>query len=420
MDSRELKGLELAARARVERHRSYWSVPSSGGLGLGYKVSLDAKACTCEDYDLRKLPCKHVFAVRYVMEREAGTMPPPADESDPDTVPAKRPTYRQDWPKYNAPQTNEKRLFLELLADLCRTVEEPPRKDTGRPRIPRSDAVFAAVFKVYSTVSGRRFMTDLRDAQEKGHISRAPHYNSVFRVLEDTDITPILKRLVIRSSLPLKAVETQFACDSSGFSTSRFVRWFDQKWGVQRKKAEWVKVHAMCGVKTNVVTAVEVSDDADATLFRTLTATTAQHFTVEEVSADKAYSSYDNLEFAAGMGATPFVPFKVNARGYTRPGVWEKMFHYFSLNREEFLKHYHKRSNVESTFSMIKGKFRDHVRSKTDAAMRNEVLCKVLCHNLCCLIHEMHELGIAPEFDGQTTPEARIIRFPTAQFFRLP
>jgi len=71
------------------------------------------------------------------------------------------------------------------------------------------------------------------------------------------------------------------------------------------------------------------------------------------------------------------------------------MFHMFQLNRDEFLAHYHKRSNVETTFSMIKAKFRDHVRSKTSAAMVNEVLCKIICHNICCLIQESHELGIA-------------------------
>jgi hypothetical protein len=30
--------------------------------------------------------------------------------------------------------------------------------------------------------------------------------------------------------------------------------------------------------------------------------------------------------------------------------------------------------------------------------MVNEVLCKVLVHNLVVLIHEQHELGIEPEF----------------------
>jgi len=84
------------------------------------------------------------------------------------------------------------------------------------------------------------------------------------------------------------------------------------------------------------------------------------------------------------------------------------MFHYFAFNRQEFLGHYHKRSNVESTFSMIKAKFRDHVRSKTDVAMTNEVLCKILCHNICCLIQAMYELGIEPTFwEGNTLKAAQ-------------
>lgn len=40
-------------------------------------------------------------------------------------------------------------------------------------------------------------------------------------------------------------------------------------------------------------------------------------------------------------------------------------------------------------------KLRDHVRSKTPVAMVNEVLCKLICHNICVLIQESHELGIA-------------------------
>ena len=71
------------------------------------------------------------------------------------------------------------------------------------------------------------------------------------------------------------------------------------------------------------------------------------------------------------------------------------MFHYFQYRREEFLKHYHKRSNIES---MVKRKFGDAVRSRTDTAMENEVLCKILCHNLCCLIQEQGKLGIVADF----------------------
>src|SRR5205823_11038310 len=91
-------------------------------------------------------------------------------------------------------------------------------------------------------------------------------------------------------------------------------------------------------------------------------------------------------------------------------GLFGKMFHFFQYRRDEFLKHYHKRSNVESTFSAVKRKFGDSLRSKTRPAMVNEVLLKLLCFNLTVLIHEQEELGITPEFfkDGQDEEPAII------------
>ena len=41
------------------------------------------------------------------------------------------------------------------------------------------------------------------------------------------------------------------------------------------------------------------------------------------------------------------------------------MYHFYSLNQERFMHSYHKRSNVETTFHMIKSKFGDSLRSKT-------------------------------------------------------
>jgi transposase len=66
--------------------------------------------------------------------------------------------------------------------------------------------------------------------------------------------------------------------------------------------------------------------------------------------------------------------------------------------RGTFLEQYRSRSLSESTFSMMKAKFGDALRSKTDTAQVNELLCKVLCHNLCVLIQSFYELGIEPEF----------------------
>jgi len=389
-EARRQRGLAIAAVCRITQKNGQWRVPSQTGNGF-YQVNPEPSnpfvpQCTCKDFEERGQPCKHVFAVQFVIQREAN-----ADGSETVTktltitersTTAQRPTYKQNWPAYNAAQVNEKDKFQVLLADLCRGLAEPaPDARGGRPRVRLADRVFAIAFKVYSTVSSRRFSCDLKAAHERGHLADLPHYNSVIRFLEDEELTPVLRALIAESARPLRSVETDFAVDSSGFSTSRFVRWFDEKYGRMKSAHEWVKVHLMCGVKTNVVTSAVILDKraADCPQFRTLVKDTAARFTIGEVSADKAYSSYENAEIVAALGGTAYVAYKENATA-AQGGIFEKMYHYYNFNRDDFLAHYHKRSNVESTFSMVKAKFRDHVRSKTDTAMANEVYCKILCH----------------------------------------
>jgi len=57
-----------------------------------------------------------------------------------------------------------------------------------------------------------------------------------------------------------------------------------------------------------------------------------------------------------------------------------------------------KKANIETTFSMLKGKFGGFVRAKTPVAQVNDVLCKVLCHNICCLTQSIYQLGLEPTF----------------------
>ncbi|MDQ5829396.1 MAG: hypothetical protein M3324_05900 [Actinomycetota bacterium] len=84
------------------------------------------------------------------------------------------------------------------------------------------------------------------------------------------------------------------------------------------------------------------------------------------------------------------------------------MYYLFMYNRLEFMERYHMRSNVESAFSMIKGKFGDSVRSMSDTGQVNEALCKVLAHNICVLIQAMHAFNIHPIFGSEIQPEPKI------------
>lgn len=407
---RQERGREIAERCQIRRMGAEWFVPSQSGSGK-YVVCLDPDAprCSCPDWELREMDCKHIHAVRYTVQKQEnadGTTTVTETLTVSATV-EKKTTYRQNWTAYNAAQSVEKDRVQVLLADLLRGVAEPERKPTRgqKPHTVR-DSLFAMVFKVYSTFSSRRFSSDLREAHERGHLSRVIPGMKTVQFFENEAFTPILKQLVHASSLPLRAVERDFAIDSSGFGSCRFERWFDEKYGTPRKKAVWVKCHIACGVKTNIVTAVRIlgKDASDSPQFIPLVKETADGFAIGEVSADAAYGSLANFEAVAAIGATGFIAFKENTTGAVG-GHFEKAFHYFSFKRDEYLQRYHKRSNVESTFSMMKRKFGDAVRSKTDAAMVNEVLCKLLAHNLCCLIQEEHELDIESVFWKDAQPE---------------
>jgi transposase len=390
IDVRRLRGLEIAATKVIGRNNAGdFMVPSQTTGHRHYRVVKGPEGfqCACPDFELTGRTCKHGYAVEFMLRRE--TKP---DGTVIETRAAARLTYSQPWSAYNRAQTTEKAQFCALLRDLVADVPSPEQK-RGRPSLPLKDMLFSAAFKVYSTMSGRRFMTDLKGAAEAGLIASVPHYNSIFNVLDRESITPILQELIARSAMPVKALETDFAVDSTGFGTQMFYRHFSAKYGRDKERRAFLKVHAAIGTKTNVVTAVVVTDChvGDSPMLASLVTETADHFNVKRVSADKAYASVFNFDLIESLGAQPLVPFKSTSVVSDRSETWNRLFHYFQWRKDEFLQRYHKRSNAESTFSAMKRKFGDTIRSKSPVAQRNEALLKVLCHNIVCVIHAMAE-----------------------------
>ena len=400
---RRLRGLAIAQleHDNIRPDRFGYKVPSQSGKGV-YLVNLeydDDPYCSCDDFDNRKKPCKHIYAVQAVLNDSVAK----AAEAEPKAAAVR--ITPSAWGPYTTAQVHERELFATLLRELCDTVPQPPQA-TGRPRLPLSDMLYGMGLKVYSTLSTRRAMTDIREAVAAGRMGREPYFTTPIRYFERPEVTPVLRELIQRSALPLRDVEVDFAQDASGFSTSTYNRWFDHKWGSgSQRKARWVKVHLMCGVKTNIVTAADATAtlSADSPYLPDFVRITAQNFRINEVSADKAYSSKRNLQAVADAGGTPFIPFKSRTKPNLGVGeadsLWRKMYLQFTLQEAEFNRHYHKRSNVETVFHMVKAKFGDRIRAKTPTAQVNEALMKVLCHNICVLIRAMHMLGVTPVFE---------------------
>jgi hypothetical protein len=261
-------------------------------------------------------------------------------------------SYPQNWTAYNKAQTAEKGLFCRLLRDLCAGVPGPVQVK-GRPRIPMADALFSATFKVYSTVSGRRFMTDLREAHAAGLVSRPWHFNTVLKVIEDESLTLTLHDLIAASAAPLRSVESTFAVDSTGWGTQCYYRHYSAKHGHDQYFRNYIKLHALVGTKTNVIAAASITDRDrhDSNEFLPLVETGAQTFTITQVCADKAYSGRANVARVAELGAAPYIPFRANARDVSpyapHTPAWIKLFHLYNYHRDDFLAHYHARSNAE-------------------------------------------------------------------------
>ena len=395
MDRREMKGAQIAHSGRISETPKGWIVPSQSGKGayLVYKEGGETK-CNCPDCEMRGTKCKHQWAVEYFIKESVD------EEGNKVVEKVVRVTYSQNWKAYNAAQNEEIRRFDELLRDLVENVEEREQK-MGRPRLSLKEGSFCAIQKVYSQLSSRRAHTLYQNAEEREQISKAPSYNMINIFLNREEVTPLLNRLLILSSLPLKGVESSFAPDSSGFRTSQFNQYGVEKYGT-KKEHKWVKAHILTGTKTNIIASARITEGNanDSPYFEPMVEEAHENgFKIEEVEADKAYCSRANYDLADEIGATAYIPFRSNATGRSGGSrVWNKMYHYFMMNREDVMEHYHKRSNVETTFMMVKTKFGDKLKSKNWIAQKNELLCKLIAHNIVVVIHEMHELGIKPDF----------------------
>lgn len=398
MEAREIRGMQIAEKGGLEQTKHGWIVPAQGGSGHYFVQRKGGRyVCDCPDCQTRNLTCKHSYAVMHTLRKTV-------DSQGKTTITeTKRITYKQDWKAYNKAQTGEITSFDELLKDLVENVDEPKQK-MGRPRLSLRDSLFCGIQKVYSQLSSRRAYTLYKNASQKEQLSKTPNFNAVNKLLEREDITPILHKLLTVSALPLKSVETTFCPDSTGFRTTQFNEYCKEKHGT-KKQHQWVKAHILCGAKTNVIVSARIGEEnsADSPQFTPLVMDAYNGgFTIKEIPADKGYMSRENYNLANEIGATAYIPFTSKCTSKARGSLtWTKMFHYFQLNRDEFLQHYHQRSNVESTMNMVKMKFGDKLKSKNYKAQENELLCKLIAHNIVVLIHEMHELNVKPTFKLQ-------------------
>ena len=276
-------------------------------------------------------------------------------------------------------------------ANLChRHPQEPRPRGKGRPSAPLSEKLFAVMYKVYTGFSARRFTSDVRAAMRQGLIDHAPHFNSTLRYLANDDLTDHLKALIELSASPACFRRDLLRRRLNGFrhhdvqqvvrpqvgqgpfeagldKDTSDVRRPDEHRDVRRGDNSRVRRHQA----TAIPTGADSRDIQDHRGVGRQSLLQQAQPTGDRGSRRRRRTSHSSHTRKA-----------VNTdMGYDR--LWADLWHFYSFHQDEFNPHYHKRSNVESTIAMIKMKFGASVKSKTNTAQVNEVLCKVLCHNIC-------------------------------------
>ncbi len=310
--------------------------------------------------------------------------------------------YVQNWSSYNDAQTHEKFMFLKILSEIVDSINiRNYGTNRGRPPLLLSDMIKCCCIKVYDCSSARRAISDLKIAEVLHYVNRVPHFNSLIGYFRNQYMTRFLQDLIRLTSIPLAPFETKFSPDATGFSTYNKDKWLKVRldW---HKHRDYKKLHIMTGTHTNIITSAKVTEGTshDSPHFKELLKETATNFNIKEVSADPGYLSRENAQAIEDIGAAPYILPKKNttalSKGHTP--AWNRMINLFKENEAKFRLHYHQRSNVEATFSMVKRKFGDFVRNKTEKAQENEILCKIVCHNIAVLINAVFELKLDLEY----------------------
>ena len=275
------------------------------------------------------------------------------------------------------------------------TVGRPP----ADPRAIAFCLLIRAIFG-YSYRSTYSFLASSRDYREACGIRHLPGYNTVQEHCGDVPEKYLDGLVRLTAALILLArhrTDCDSGCDSTGLSTRKYGRWIEVRNSRRRKKKRFVKLHAHTTTDADMpfflAAKVTKGYKSDSKQFRELLRKTGGVVEIGEVTLDKGYLSRLNAQLIADIGARPYIALKENTSSALSLGypAWNSMVHEAWEQKEEYEKHYHRRSVVEGLFNAFKERFGREVASKIRHNQDVDVLCRVVAWNVVALAY--HAMG---------------------------
>ena len=306
---------------------------------------------------------------------------------------------KKRWPRneamYNQIQKNEFVSFIDYIEFLRNKVCKSARM--------KRMITCLIIWHKFPNLSARRAESFLLFLKRFGVLGfTIPCFKTLSNYREDNSMQSILDELITESSKPLSAIEHDFGTDSTGIKTKLFSTWYSLRIKKKIRKRDHITVHASMGIKSMTVTAlnIETKQGKDNIIFQEHVDKTNENFDIDEWSGDGMYWAKKNCKKIAEVGGKPYFKCKTGKTAWNgkQSGVlaWKEMNTEEKENKEEYDKHYHKRSKLESGNHSKKALHGDKVYSKLKSARINEETLRWVNHNINVLNRAKQEWGINP------------------------
>lgn len=290
---------------------------------------------------------------------------------------------------YNFMQENEIPMFFDLMPGIVKNVLyiDSLWEGVGRPPLKLYDVLICLLVKEYFQLSLRRSigMLKLLKSAKIIDIETVPSFKTLSNYLNKPEIQKILQDLIAVTSAIFAEVETHMATDSTGISTLTRSSWYEIRVCKKSERKDHLIVHTTVGTESNVVAAIDIriKQGEDNIIFRNHVKRVKNLFrNIKDWSGDSMYLARENCNAVAEIGANPWFRLKSNTTAKAKGSpAWKKMVNTMREKPEIAEPKYHKRSNVESTFSAKKRKFNRYVRATNNIAKINEETLAWVCYN---------------------------------------
>jgi transposase len=237
--------------------------------------------------------------------------------------------------------------------------------------------------------------------REKLRLKTVFSYKTIERSYGNPTVREILDEVFELTQLPVRELEDEFGPDASGLATS-----IKQNYESDRQKNQthqgYAKVLMMAGLKYKLYSAFRYANspvDNESPYFEELLEKTARRYVrVSLVTGDAAYLSRRNCDLVEALGGVArFYPKKGTTLRQKGSVAWRKMLEELVEDPQKWLEAYHKRSNVEGSFSILKRDNPSPLRKKLAERREQETFGRACNQNLKRLCYLNYTENINPK-----------------------